>query len=454
MAGLEEAQPKRGFGPAPEVLSYFEGKQLAPRFSWLDVWGEEHASAFTVAKATELELLTAFRDSIRAALEKGQGLETWKAGIEPELRRLGWWGRRPVIDPTGQDKPRMVDFSSPRRLKNLFWSNMNSARAAGQWDRIQRTKRALPYLLYVRTTAAEPRQEHLTWVGVILPADDPFWRTHFPPNGWGCKCTVRQITRRERERLLSSASEAKFYSPDRPVIEMKPFVNRRTGEVTYVPEGIDPGWHTNPGMPARRRLLDETLAGRVETTAADPTLHNSARKAVAEIVEGAAFVDHRDGAIALDARRKAVQADALARGQSEAEAKRLVETEAPWSHAPLPIAVLPPRVSDRLGPAPLVVTVTDNAIAHSVAAHPIEIAAWRRVQDVLDRGEVHLDDTGEKLWAFLREEAVDWMLVLVNKAGGWRLLTYYKPSSASYRDRQRQRPGRQVILNENAGGGP
>lgn len=289
---------------------------------------------------------------------------------------------------------------------------------------------------------------------MILPADDPFWRTHFPPNGWGCKCTVRQITRRERERLLSSASEEKFYSAERPVIEMKPFVNRRTGEVTYVPDGIDPGWHTNPGMPARRRLLDEALAGRVETTAADPTLHDSARKAVAEIVESDAFVEHRDAAIALEARRKAVQADALARGQSEAEAKRLVETEAPWSHAPLPIAVLPPRVSDRLGSAPLVVTVTDNAMAHSVAAHPIEIAAWRRVQDVLDRGEVHLDDQGEKLWAFLREEAVDWMLVLVNRAGGWRLLTYYKPSSASYRDRQRQRPGRQVILNENAGGGP
>ena len=59
--------PKKGFGPAPEVLDYFDGKALAPRFSWLDVWGEEHARAFTVAKATELELLTTFRDSIRAA---------------------------------------------------------------------------------------------------------------------------------------------------------------------------------------------------------------------------------------------------------------------------------------------------------------------------------------------------------------------------------------------------
>jgi len=455
VAGLDEAQPKQGFGPAPEVLSYFEGKQLAPRFSWLDIWGEEHASAFTVAKATELELLTAFRDSIRTALEKGQGFETWKAGIEPELRRLGWWGKRPVIDPTGQDKPRAVDFSSPRRLRNLFWSNMNAARSAGQWDRIQRTKRALPYLIYVRTTAAEPRQEHLGWVGTILPADDPFWATHFPPNGWGCKCTVRQITRRERERLLSSASEAKFYSAERPVIEMKPFVNRRTGAVTYVPDGIDPGWHTNPGMPARRKLLAETLAGRVETTAADPTLHAAARTAITELTEGEIFEEHHRAAMELGRRRRELQSEAEARDEGEAGAKRRVEMEAPWTHAPMPVAILPPRITDRIASAPLVVTVTDNAIAHSAAAHSIELADWRQVQELLDRGEVHLDEGGEKLWAFLRRDAADWLLVLVNRSGAWRLLTYYPSSSASYRTRQRQRPGRKLVLEEeNAGGGP
>ncbi|WP_336801550.1 phage head morphogenesis protein [Kaistia sp. MMO-174] len=260
---MADPTPRRGFGPAPEVVDYFREKGLAPRFSWLDVWGEEHASAFTVAKATELDLLTAFRDSIRKAIDTGQGLESWKAEIEPELRRLGWWGKRAVADPTGADPDRLVDFSNPRRLKTIFWSNMNAARAAGQWDRIQRTKEALPFLLYVRTTASDPRPEHLGWAGTILPVDDPFWRSHFPPNGWGCKCTVRQITRRERDRLLSSVSEAKFYSADRPIIETQPFVNRRTGEVTHVPVGIDPGWHTNSGL-GRAKVVVENLRQKIE----------------------------------------------------------------------------------------------------------------------------------------------------------------------------------------------
>ena len=50
-----------------------------------------------------------------------------------------------------------MNFISPGRLQTIFSANMRSARAAGQWDRIQRTKDALPYLLYVRTTSKEPR---------------------------------------------------------------------------------------------------------------------------------------------------------------------------------------------------------------------------------------------------------------------------------------------------------
>ncbi|ODT18905.1 MAG: hypothetical protein ABS35_22745 [Kaistia sp. SCN 65-12] len=260
---MADPAPRERFGPAPEIVDYFAEKKLAPNFSWLDVWGEEHASAFTVAKATELELLTAFRDSIRRAIDAGQGLETWKAAIEPELRRLGWWGKRLVADPGGRDPDRVVDFSNPRRLKTIFWSNMNAARAAGQWDRIQRTKEALPYLLYVHTTAADPREEHLEWVGVILPVDDPFWETHFPPNGWGCKCSIRQITRRERDRLLATKSDFIVYTSERPKIVTRPFVNRRTGEVTEVPVGIDPGWHRNPGV-GRQKAIVDNLRQQVE----------------------------------------------------------------------------------------------------------------------------------------------------------------------------------------------
>lgn len=326
---IPTTRPERPFRTPPEVLNYFREKRLAPRFSWLDVFGQEHARAFTVAKAVETELLTTFQKSLDGALERGEGFETWKKGIEAELRRQGWWGPREVKDPELRDRTRTVDFSRPRRLKTIFWSNMNAARAAGQWDRAQRTKKALPYLLYVRTAASDPRPEHLRWAGIILPIDDPFWRTHFPPNGWGCKCTVRQITRREAEKKLAMGEQTfradQGHGVDHTVTYRAEapddgpptrFRNRRTGAEVEVPAGVDVGWHTNPGL-ARSETLADRLAdtldaagedvarAQIRTLLASPdlpqimTLPDRARLPVAVASQDADAVGARSGIVSL-----------------------------------------------------------------------------------------------------------------------------------------------------------
>lgn len=268
----------RGFQTPPEITRYFEEKSLKPAFSWQDVWGQEHAYSFTVAKAVDLELLTLFKTSIQRASDKGEGFESWREKLIPELQALGWYGRRKVDDPTGKWKSKIVDFSRPARLENIFWSNVRTARAAGQWERIQRTKAGLPYLLYVRTASQNPREQHLAFVGIMLLVDDPFWSTHFPPNGWGCKCSVRQITRFEYQRLAATGD----YLLDPPTIETRPFVNRRTGEITHVPVGIDPGWGTNPGL-ARAKTLVENVAARLEAAGEE-----AARARIQEILRSPA----------------------------------------------------------------------------------------------------------------------------------------------------------------------
>ncbi len=268
---------RKPFAVPPEVTGYFDGKTNAPAFSYLDVWAEEHAYKFTVAKATELDVLTSFRSTMSQAIAEGKGFESWKPLIEKELTKLGWWGPRMVSDPTGEHPDRMVNFASDRRLRTIFWSNANSARSAGQWERVQRTKKALGYILYVRTTSADPRPEHLAWVGIILPVDHPFWQTHWPPNGWLCKCQVRQISGREAAGLLGT-SRVIGKDPDGnditirysdQVPDLGPDLqhrNRRTGEITTVPPGIDPGWHTNPGL-ARASTLIENLESKLAVAA-------------------------------------------------------------------------------------------------------------------------------------------------------------------------------------------
>lgn len=258
--------------PSPEALAYFRNKADQPSFNWQDVWASEHAHAFTVAKATNLDVLQAIRQSVDDALANGVPYEEFAKGLAPRLQKLGWWGRQAVIDPeTGEEI--MAELGTPRRLRLIYDANIRSAHAAGQWARAQRTKDFLPYLIYVETTSAEPRDEHLAQVNTIAHIDDPYWDVWFPPNGWECKCGVRQITEAE-------AISLGFKPGSRPLaVPTRQWLNKRTGEIEEIPVGIDPGWHTNPAK-HRAATLDTLLGGALD--AASPAVRSAALKDLGE----------------------------------------------------------------------------------------------------------------------------------------------------------------------------
>jgi SPP1 gp7 family putative phage head morphogenesis protein len=191
-----------------EALEYFRKKKLAPDLDLAEVWGEEHDLAFTVAGVADEDLLAELQRAIDKAIEKGVTFREFANQLDEVLVTLGW--ARP-------DKA-----SPPRRLKTVYETNMRVARAAGQWDRITRTaENGRAYLEYSLGPAVHHRPEHEAWAGTVLRYDDAWWSSHFPPNGYGCKCRVRQISDREAERKgISEAAPA--------------------GEP-------DPGWERNPG---------------------------------------------------------------------------------------------------------------------------------------------------------------------------------------------------------------
>lgn len=245
--------------PAPEVTRFFDQKALKPAFHYRDVLPEEHAIAFTVAKAVKTEILADIRAAVSKAIKTGETLDQFRKELEPRLQALGWWGRQDMTDPkTGETLP--VQLGSPRRLKTIYWANTRTARAAGLWERAQRTKRVAPYFLYRLGPSENHRPHHVSKAGTVLPVDHPFWDTWFPPNGWGCKCWIRQVGEDEA-RELGGVSEP-------PEIPTRDMVNRRTGQVEHVPQGIDPGWTTNPGK-VRARSLVQHFNARIEEAGAD-----------------------------------------------------------------------------------------------------------------------------------------------------------------------------------------
>jgi hypothetical protein len=237
--------------PPEAILAWFRAKGIKPSFDYRDVWAEEHAHAFTVAKAMKADVLTTIRESVDKALAEGQTYQQFAKELTPTLQKLGWWGRADVVDPTTGEVIN-AQLGSPRRLKKIYATNMKVARAAGQWERIERRQKTHPYLVYELGPSEKHRVQHVAWAGIILRADDPFWQTHYPPNGWGCKCRVRQINQREYDKLVATGK----YTTTAPRITKKEWINDRTGEVLQVPTGIDPGWDYNPGMHRAKSLND------------------------------------------------------------------------------------------------------------------------------------------------------------------------------------------------------
>lgn len=230
-----------------DAIAFFRQKGFAPpdaRFDFRDVWRDQHARSFVVAKAMRQEVLETIRTKLDDAVTGGQTLAQFTAGLEPELKRLGWWGRSMERDPlTGELKN--VQLGSPRRLEVIFHANMRAAHAAGQWARIQRVKDAFPFLRYIQIQRRTKREEHARYHQIILPVDHPAWERIFPPNGWFCGCTVQQINQRMMDARGWKVTE-NFRLQERGVL------NKRTGEVEPTALGVDPAWDGNPG----REFLD------------------------------------------------------------------------------------------------------------------------------------------------------------------------------------------------------
>lgn len=245
-----------------EAISFFRQKGYRIGFDYRDVWQQEHQAAFTVAKAMQLDLLQDIRGELDAALANGTTLATFQKALTPRLQARGWWGKQERVDPA-DGEAKLVQLGSPRRLQVIFDTNLATAYSEGQWERIQRNKALFPFLEYVRTASTNPRHTHLTYAGLVLPADDAFWQVHQPVKEWGCKCTVVQHTQRMLEREGLQVGTA-------PPEVMRTLVNKRTGEVMQVPVGVDPAFHYPPGgrrANLGRAMMDKANSGAARTVA-------------------------------------------------------------------------------------------------------------------------------------------------------------------------------------------
>lgn len=69
---------------------------------------------------------------------------------------------------------------------------VQSSQMAAHWADVEQNKGR--YNLQYRTANDDRvRDSHKALDGITLPANDPFWSSYYPPNGWRCRCTTVEV---------------------------------------------------------------------------------------------------------------------------------------------------------------------------------------------------------------------------------------------------------------------
>ena len=216
-----------------EQIAFFRNKLNLPTEAWDDIWQAAHDQAFVVAGAMKADLLQDLREAVDRAISTGTTLETFRKDFRAIVARHGWTGW------TGEG----TKAGEAWRTKVIYETNLRTSYAAGRWAQLTDPDmlESRPYWCYVHNDSVlHPRPHHKRWgdMRLTLRHDDPFWQTHFPPNGWGCRCRVTAVTAPKTGD--GTEPPAGWNAPD------------SAGRLP----GIDKGWAYAPGASATPQLRD------------------------------------------------------------------------------------------------------------------------------------------------------------------------------------------------------
>lgn len=224
------AEPDVFNQPFAEQIAFLRQKQPVESEYWTDLMGAAHDQRFVIAGAADLAMLGDFQEAIATALESGQPYREFQKEFDRIVEKYGW------------------EFRGDRawRARVIFETNMRTAYMAGRLRQMMHPDvvRMRPFWQYRHgetRTPLQPRPHHLAWHERVLWWNDPWWRKHFPPNGFFCSCGVRTLSRRDLARMGKDGPDA---APE-PLMEA--VLDPVTGQLVEREQGVGHGWDYMPG---------------------------------------------------------------------------------------------------------------------------------------------------------------------------------------------------------------
>jgi len=215
---------------------FLERKLNVKTDDWDDLKHGEHSHAFTVAHSIEANILDDLHGLLNKAMANGESFGTFKKGALEAMAKEGWYGGAGHT----KDEKGYVNW----RLRIIYDTNMRTAFAAGRERQQKEHADMRPIWVYKsKLVGKNRREEHIALHDKAFRHDDPFWDAYYPPNEWGCECSVttKSVSGAERDR-----NEILKSDPD----GNPPAMADRNGNAVDWGKFAGKTWNYNPGTEA------------------------------------------------------------------------------------------------------------------------------------------------------------------------------------------------------------
>ncbi len=190
--------------PATEAIAYIRGKAPLSRAQFDKMLPELRALAFTVSGINAADALQDLRDTV-ARLGEGVTFPRLQKEVAGKLARyLDTDSLQPLLIPESAEEAATRKAQLERRAGMLIRHHGNQAYAVTAFNDLEENGDIFPYWRYLTVGDGHVRDTHRSLDGVILPKGHEFWKTHFPPWEFGCRCQVVPVTEdeyREHQQL-------------------------------------------------------------------------------------------------------------------------------------------------------------------------------------------------------------------------------------------------------------
>jgi hypothetical protein len=353
--------------PFQEQNDFFRQKLNLPTEYYDDILSAGHDRAFIVAGAAKADLLNDLRTAVDKSIAEGKSIQSFRKEFAAIVQKHGWEGW------TGSDTKAGRDW----RTRVIYSTNIQASYNAGRYAQLSDPEliKNYPYWKYIHNdTVSHPRPLHQSWSGTVLKYDDPWWKAHFTPNGYGCRCRI------------ASAGNDEYKGHPAPDDGTYEKVDRN-GVIHTLPKGVDYGFDYAPGKSNLEKIVgfqqqkDESLPWQL------------ARSNVKDLVNSPIFNKFFSGNLPGE----------------------------------FPIAVLPAADQALLGSETATVLLSQLSLTEHLVKHPeVGLTDYLKIQTILETGEVYRQ--GDERLIYLMIDGINYRAALKRTVDGQKnyFLTLFK----------------------------